>query len=356
MRKILIIFLVFWSSFLLAQNVTDGPYFLFEDSGVLLRYVLDGEVISQEFTLPAEGKLLIEPEGVAGSYEVSDEMPKIPEAVFRDVEKIFSLSDIHGQHQKFVEILTNNNVIDAEQNWIFGKGHLVVNGDVFDRGDQVTEALWLIKKLEAQALKSGGKVHLLLGNHEIAVLTGDDRYVNNKYITVAEKFGVEHASLYSNDTVLGRWLRTRNTCIRINDLLFVHGGISPQLLAAGIQPLACNAKVQKIFSSSSSQPELSEEDNLLLGSFGPFWYRGYFTSGSKYQQLHKQEALAILDQISADYIIVGHTTQDFINPFFGRRIIPIDTGIKYGDQGEGLLWKDGKFYRALADGFQEELD
>jgi len=340
---------------LAAEQLTDGPYFAIEEQGVLLQYVEDGEVISQNYTWPQNGELSIAIADLGGSYKIYRQAPEIAADQYDQVEKIFAIADIHGQNERFVDILAGQQVIDAEQNWNFSSGHLVIVGDVFDRGDQVTEALWLIKKLSDQAEEQGGKVHYLLGNHEVAVLRGDDRYVNDKYLQVAQKLGVEHRELYSNETILGRWIRSRNACVKINDILFVHGGISPQLLERGYRPLALNAKVREIFTDSASQPKDSEESRFILGSFGPFWYRGYLTSGSKYRQLRQAEAEQVLTELKISNLVVGHTTQSFINPFFGSRIIPIDAGIKYADQGEGLLWQAGKFYRALADGYREEL-
>ena len=36
--------------------------------------------------------------------------------------------------------------MDEKYQWIFGKGHLVICGDLFDRGNDVAAELWLIYK------------------------------------------------------------------------------------------------------------------------------------------------------------------------------------------------------------------
>ena len=71
-------------------------------------------------------------------------------------------------------------VIDTDLTWSFGDGHLVIVGDVFDRGPNVTECLWLIYRLEQEASAAGGAVHFLLGNHELMVMRGDLRYLNER--------------------------------------------------------------------------------------------------------------------------------------------------------------------------------
>ena len=69
-------------------------------------------------------------------------------------------------------------VIDADFNWSGGKTHLVSLGDLLDRGPESRKVVELLMKLDGQAEKAGGAVHLALGNHEVMVMTGDLRYVS----------------------------------------------------------------------------------------------------------------------------------------------------------------------------------
>jgi len=100
-------------------------------------------------------------------------------------------------------------IIDKNLNWKFGTGHLVVLGDTFDRGDMVTEVLWHLFGLEKQAAKAGGMVYVLLGNHEALVLNKDLSYLNEKYKEVEVISNTNYFDLYSENSVLGRWLRNR---------------------------------------------------------------------------------------------------------------------------------------------------
>jgi len=102
-------------------------------------------------------------------------------------EKLIAISDIEGNFNGFYSFLLANKVMDEDANWIFGDGHLVLNGDFFDRGDQVTQVLWLIYHLENQAIESNGKIHFVLGNHEIMNLYGDVSHNDYKYIEVAKQ-------------------------------------------------------------------------------------------------------------------------------------------------------------------------
>src|SRR5688572_1530988 len=60
---------------------------------------------------------------------------------FRKPSKLFVVSDIEGQYVYFKQLLQAAGVMDESFNWTFGKGHLVICGDVFDRGNQVAECL-----------------------------------------------------------------------------------------------------------------------------------------------------------------------------------------------------------------------
>lgn len=63
------------------------------------------------------------------------------------------------------------------------ENHLMIIGDIFDRGKDVPQIFWLFYKLEEEAAKAGGHVSFILGNHEPMVLANDLRYTkeNIKY-------------------------------------------------------------------------------------------------------------------------------------------------------------------------------
>src|SRR4249920_2247602 len=66
---------------------------------------------------------------------------------------------------------------DDAQHWRGGASHLVSLGDLIDRGPGSRQVLDLLMRLEQEAQKAGGAVHVLLGNHEVMNLVGDLRYV-----------------------------------------------------------------------------------------------------------------------------------------------------------------------------------
>ena len=96
---------------------------------------------------------------------------------FSGVERIVAVSDIHGAYGALVETLQEADVVDKRLAWSGGKTHLVITGDLLDRGPDSRRVMDLVMRLEIEAPRAGGRVHQLLGNHEVMNLIGDLRYV-----------------------------------------------------------------------------------------------------------------------------------------------------------------------------------
>src|SRR5690349_13947042 len=103
-----------------------------------------------------------------------------PQDTFENVQRIVAVGDVHGDYSQLVNVLQAAGVIDRKNKWTGGKTHLVQTGDVLDRGPDSRKAMDLLMELETQALKAGGRVHALLGNHETMNLYGDLRYVSKE--------------------------------------------------------------------------------------------------------------------------------------------------------------------------------
>ena len=73
---------------------------------------------------------------------------KVSPAIYPSPEKLLAISDIEGNFNALQSFLKNNGIVDSNYNWTYGNGHLVLVGDFVDRGNNVTQVLWLIYKLE----------------------------------------------------------------------------------------------------------------------------------------------------------------------------------------------------------------
>lgn len=260
-------------------------------------------------------------------------------STYSEVERIVAISDVHGQYHLMRQLLLASGVIDTANNWTLGKGHLVVIGDNFDRGDEVLPILWLLFELEQQALAQGGRLHLLLGNHELMVLQADLRYLHKKYYYTAGALQTPYHLLFAQGSILGDWIAQHQVVVSINQHLFVHAGISPEVLALGLSLDELNTLYQKrILRQPEADINADPTLALLYGNLGPLWYRGYFGEEAIAQnKLNRQ-----LKRLDQQKIIVGHTSQDDIHPRYNGKLIVIDCSIKLGQRGQVLLIENGQ--------------
>jgi hypothetical protein len=277
---------------------------------------------------------------------------------FKNINKILIMGDIHGGYDSLVKFLLNNGIIDSQMNWNWDDGHLVFLGDIFDRGEKVTEALWLFYKLEHQAKKKGGFVHILLGNHEILVLLKNQIYIADKYYYLCKKLRLSYGSFYSKNTVLGNWLRSKNTIIKIDDKLFVHAGISPEIKALGLSPDKLNEMVQFFLNHPERNRKYGlQTKELIMGMKGPFWYRGYIEEDNNNKRVTSQELDSILDYYNVSKIFVGHSSVEKITNLYDNRVFMMDVPFySYTNNMEALLYENEFIYLLDSSGTKTKFE
>lgn len=329
----------------------DGPYLFYEDDGVTARWV-DTDA-HRAYSLPyREENYDRLPPFVAFDTSLVDpdrEFTFDYGNTYEDVERVAAISDIHGQFETGRKLLIANGIIDSSLNWSFGEGHLVIVGDIFDRGDQVTEMLWLVHNLELKATRAGGKVHYLLGNHETMIMEGNDMYLHDRYRVTSGQLGKTVAELYGRDTYLGRWLRSQPLAVEINNTLFIHGGISRSV----IQQVGSVKRLNQLYHDKLMDmrrvPVITARDTrleLLHGREGPLWYRGYFNR----RKFSEKDLRYVLRKAGVERIVVGHTSFSAVQGHFDNRVIAVDSSIKFGSIGEVLLIEDGELFRGTIGG------
>lgn len=276
---------------------------------------------------------------------------------------IFVMADTHGEFEIAVQLLQRHGIIDERLRWSFGKGHLAVLGDMFDRGPNQTELVWLLYKLEAEAARAGGGVHLAIGNHESMVLTGDDRYLNPKYRRVAALLGApRYALLWSKETLLGQWLRSKAAVFRLGQYLCLHGGISRELIDRGLTLPVVNQTVRAALLEPG--PVVDAQTSFVMGQDGPLWYRGYFQDVARqagFEAAKQTDIEQIRGRFGVQAILVGHTRVPSVTSLYEGHVIAVQV-YPHRDEHtqapvmEGLMIrKDGQMFRARADGSSEML-
>ncbi len=362
MRKIFSCFLCVMVCFNIsfAQNKNekeifyDGPYVLYRNENCIVYTInssADPIVSTKRYPISMKAQNPVQvsfPANPSWDFSVSFHASlSIEPSEYRAPEKLFAISDIEGEFTNFRTILIANKIMDEQSNWIFGKGHMVICGDLFDRGDDVVPELWLIYKLEAEAKKAGGYVHTILGDHEIMNLSGDLRYLHEKYAATQKYLGMEYTNFYDAQTELGQWLRTKNIIEKIGDNLCMHAGLSREVIAQQLSLEKMNALCRPYYDKSQDK-ELLDKKNVRLYFDGrsksqtsPFWYRGYFSKGDIASEAQVDSSLELY---GCKRILVGHTIVPHIEALYGDKVIALDVN-EHKQSPEAVLIENGKCYK-----------
>jgi hypothetical protein len=281
------------------------------------------------------------------------------------VDRVVAIGDLHGDYANYLKVLEASGIVNARGQWAAGETHLVQLGDIPDRGDDTVKIIAHLKKLAAQARTKGGQVHTLLGNHEAMNTYGDLRYVSagdfaafagrdskkwrdsyyekvladikarepERFASLPDDFReqwnashplgwVEHQRgwnpKWNPQGEYYEWALQDKVAIQINDLVFLHGGISGaycQNTLASLTEMARTALRQ----SDPATPSVLTDQN------GPIWYRGL----AGVEPVAAPETVkAILEHQGARHIVIAHTpTRGAIWPRYSGQVIQVDTGM-----------------------------
>ncbi|WOJ92206.1 metallophosphoesterase [Congregibacter variabilis] len=298
---------------------------------------------------------------------------------WQGVDRVVAVADLHGDYESYITVLEQAGVVNSRGRWAAGSTHLVQLGDIPDRGPDTAKIIRHLRKLETQAEKAGGKVHPLIGNHEVMNMTGDLRYVHpGEYdalktrkssrlqddyyqrvvaflsgqenpVQIDEAFReqwlkehplgyVEHRQYWHPQGEFGAWVSSHNTVIRINRSLFVHAGISPAYVDRAMQDINDAVRAELLVPGAKGPKIIDDE-------LGPLWYRG-LAMGDETQDVAEQLE-TLLQRFDVDRIVVGHTPgYGTVVPRYDARVIAADSGLAqhYGGHLASVLIEDGKVY------------
>ncbi len=341
----------------------DGPYVLHAAGGwqAVSVQVTDGVAAPAARALGAADTLTIPAVGAVPAFTVKPRgpAPDAPDAIETAKDApLLVVADTHGEYEILVSMLRAHKVVDARLKWRFARGHLVVLGDVFDRGPNHLEILWLLYQLEAEAARAGGGVHLVLGNHEAMVMQGDLRYLDAKYAETARVLGkASYSELFARDTLLGQWLRSRPAMLVINGNLCLHAGVSRALVDSQLTIKDVNDTVRSVLGGEAGQGAMAE---LVMGTFGPLWYRGYFAEQTRFPTASVDDVQLALTTFGARRILIGHTIVPTVTPLYDGKVIAVQVYPKRDDAGravfESLLIRKDGLWQAELDGSLRRLD
>lgn len=146
--------------------------------------------------------------------------------------ELYALSDVHGGYDRLVALLAGARVIagiparpDAVV-WSAADAVLVVAGDLVDKGPQGLEVIEVLRALEASAAAAGGRVLVLLGNHEAELFVNP----TNRKASGSDGLDRQLASLgldperFVEEDPRAAWLLGRPLGARVGRWFFSHGG------------------------------------------------------------------------------------------------------------------------------------
>ena len=288
--------------------------------------------------------------------------------------RLVAIGDFHGDYGAFEEVMTRAGLMDEGGNWAGGRSQVIQVGDIADRGPDSRQIIEHLRRLQAQAVMTGGKIVALVGNHEGMVMTGDVRYVHpgeyEAFVTKNSKaqqqalfeevedeavawfrqqnadasdeeikawfFGeiaplgrAEHRTAWRPTGEIGTWVVRNQSVVIVGNTLFVHGGLSAKYTAYSVEDI--NNATADALNRQTVDREASIHDPL-----GPQWYRGLLRdscakteSGIDGASLTLEEELdTVLRHFGVERIVIGHTPSiEGIQANHNGRVIQIDTGM-----------------------------
>jgi hypothetical protein len=347
--------------------------------------------------------------GLVAVAAISD--GRVVAAVPRPGARVVAIGDIHGDRDAFVGILQRTGLLASNLTWSGRNTTLVQLGDMIDRGPKSRAVMDLLMRLQKEAPRQGGRVIVLMGNHETLNIYGDLDYVTpsdyasfvdtksedrrasayrayealhgksppasrDEWMRTHPPGFVEQREAFGPDGKYGKWIRTLPAVARIDDSIFLHGGISPdfaswqvdkinQVIAAEIQAFDAykrfmvDEQIALPFDTlkelaSAARAAVDRKVDALTGFLafdgwvsvredGPLWFRGY-------AQWSDAEGAPLMDQVvralGVARVVVGHTVQaGEIRSRFGGQAYLIDTamlaGFVPGGRASALVIEDG---------------
>jgi hypothetical protein len=316
------------------------------------------------------------------------EAVRVDDFHWKGVDRIVAISDLHGDYDQYFKVMRSAGLVNSRGKWSGGETHLVQTGDVPDRGPDTRRILDHLAELKEQAVKKGGRVHTLIGNHEAMNTYGDLRYVHpGEFADFAGKNAkrnrekqweftlnrikqikpeefltmdldayraefeqktplgwVEHRVAWQPAGEYGQWVMSNPIAVMVNDTIFLHGGLGPEY---------CHLSLREISEQGWAQLQNYDHsvDGVVNDEDGPLWYRGLAREDEDYFAPAVEQ---ILERYGAARIVVGHTpTGGVVWPRFNGRVVVNDTGIAaYYGSNDAYLELTGNTARA---GYGEAL-
>ncbi len=293
---------------------------------------------SAAFRKPAARAVTLRYGGVRDPQDANEtviyfDLPERPiQLEFSGIDTVYVVGDVHGEYEQLTELLGNAGLIDEEGRWAGGRSFLVLLGDLFDRGPDVLKTLWFLYGLERDAARHGGRVQIVLGNHEIMVMTNDLGYTSTKEKRIAELHEIDYWRMFDpRASVLGQWLASKPALIRIDGVLLAHGGVGPAYLSYSIREFDDSLArfmdedwFRRLADSTAAYVPMDSialfrRLDFFFAGNSVLWYRGYVAIDTLRAALDD-----VLRKFDSELHVIGHTPVDSIHQAYDGDVIAVD--------------------------------
>lgn len=274
----------------------------------------------------------------------------------RKTQRIVVIGDLHADIGVARDVIRLAGGIDDNDNWIGGNLIIVQLGDLIGRSYDDREVLDFILDLRAKAETNGGKVHVLVGNHEVFGARLDQRWVHEQAFAAFEDIpGLdpdnprlsdlpESQRARSGALMPGGYYARRiaefPAVLRLGDTIFAHGGVTPYWATYGIDNI--NNEISQWFAGKTGEPAPSLGVDPGNNDDGVMWSRHFSADVGADDCAMLDESLSIL---SAKRMIVAHSVKETITSYCGDQVWAIDVGMSryYGGEIQLLEIIDDRY-------------
>jgi hypothetical protein len=238
--------------------------------------------------------------------------------------RIVALGDIHGDVEQLRAALVMAELVDRDTlHWIGGPNDKLVQvGDMLDRGPHDKAVLDAMMRWQREATAAGSEMVVLMGNHELMNIRGEDHYVH-KEATASYGGKSGHRRAFAPDGEYGAFVRGLPLTHVDMGTLFVHAGLLPEYARRGLDAIETAAK-EEIRRGDEGGRRHARDD--VLGVDGPVWTR---------RLVHRAEhgdcrlVRETLDVLKLERIVVGHTPQPsgVVADLCDSRLLVVDVGM-----------------------------
>lgn len=263
--------------------------------------------------------------------------------------RVIAIGDVHGDIRAFGAIARACGLVDERGSWCGGDAHLVLMGDLVG-GPRSWFLIRAVMRLQREALRAGGRVHALLGNHDLLPVAG--RF---ERMTPSERRHYRKDD-FRGDGPFAEWLRSRPTILKIGATVFVHAGVGEWALDT--DPAEVNASVRAwIAWHQGKGPKPPKGTRWAIDEEGgPLWTRAFRARRRKPKDAPSKKVIrAILERLGAERIVLGHSPTDHgsiitDHPHYGESIVLVDTRISDDARGRlaALIIDDGELREIYA--------